>query len=92
MRNSVSNIVVNSLDSSGFLNFDILVEDIRRQVLAPHLTIRSDHNLVDLEGFGEGPRKTEKNRSILVAFCSSSDLKVSAKECVINSVQLESKV
>ena len=49
MRNSVSNIVVNSLDSSGFLNFDILVEDIRRQVLAPHLTIRCDHDLVDLK-------------------------------------------
>ena len=58
MRTSVSNVVVlvNSSDSSRFLDFDILVEDIWRQVLAPHLTIRSDHNLVDLEGFGEGPK------------------------------------
>ena len=56
MRNSVSNIVVNSLDSSGFLNFDILVEDIRRQVLAPHLTIRCDHDLVDLQSSGQGPK------------------------------------
>ena len=58
MRTSVSNVVVvvNSSDSSRFLDFDILVEDIWRQVPAPHLTIRSDHNLVDLEGFGEGPK------------------------------------
>ena len=58
MRTSVSNVVVvvNSSDSSRFLDFDILVEDIWRQVLAPHFTIRSDHNLVDLEGFGEGPK------------------------------------
>ena len=56
MRKSVLNIVVNSLDSSGFLNFDILVEDIRRQVLAPHLTIRGDHDLVDLESSGQGPK------------------------------------
>ena len=58
MRTSVSNVVVvvNSSDSSRFLDFDILVEDIWRQVLAPHLTIRSDHNLVDLEGFGELPK------------------------------------
>ena len=56
MRKSVLNIVVNSLDSSGFLNFDILVEDIRRQVLAPHLTIRGDHDLVDLESSGQRPK------------------------------------
>ena len=56
MRKSVLNIVVNSLDYSGFLNFDILVEDIRRQVLAPYLTIRGDHDLVDLESCGQGPK------------------------------------
>ena len=39
-----------------------------------------------------GHHLVENVQTILVAFCSSSGLKVSAKECVINSVQLESKV
>ena len=39
-----------------------------------------------------GHHLVENVQTILVAFCSSSDLKVSAKECVINSVQLEGKV
>ena len=40
----------------GLFQFDILVEYITGQVLAPHLTTRCDHNFVDFQGFCEWPK------------------------------------
>ena len=51
-------------DSSGFLDFDNLVDNIRRQLIVPNLTIRGDHYLLDMKGFGLGPKSEWIQKSI----------------------------
>ena len=60
-------------DSSGFLDFDNLVDNIRRQLIVPNLTIRGDHYLLDMKGFGLGPKSEWiQNRSNIFILCINS--------------------